>query len=147
MRINAKILKNVANVNNWQYVSQANIQEGQANELYFQLVDLDIIPNNEDQSVSLPASPMRYIPQGTAISVEITFPALRSEGDDAGAEQFAVAASQPFSDDGSIWKISLTSSQLPKSGSLTVKLTIDGVDKYFLVNNAISVDLLNVGGC
>ena len=146
MRITAKMLKNVANVNNWQYANQAHVQENQANDIYFQLVDLDITPAI-DKSLALPDFPLRYIPQGTSIALEVTFPALRSESDDVNAEQFSVAASQPFSDDKSIWKVSLTSSQLPKSGSITMKLTIDGVDKYFLVNNALAVDLLNVGSC
>ena len=41
MRLNAKILKNVVNVNQWEYTNQAHVQEGQINEIYLQLVDLD----------------------------------------------------------------------------------------------------------
>jgi len=147
MRLNAKILKNVIDINSWQYTNQATVQEGQVNEIYLQLVDLDKNPSNENSSTVLSETPLRYIPQGTVIFLEITFPALRSQSTDIGAEQFSVIATQPFTDDQSIFKITLSSSQLPKSGSITGKLIIDGVDKYFLLPNAIIVDLLNIGSC
>jgi hypothetical protein len=140
MRLNAKILKNVANVNNWQYANQASIQEGQVNEIYLQLVDYDKVPGS-DKSVALPDSPLRYIPQGTTVALVATFPSIDS------AEEFEVSATQPFADDKSIWKISLLSTQLPKSGNFKLKLTEDGVDKHILVKNSIAVDLLNVGSC
>ena len=140
MRLNAKILKNVVNVNNWQYANQASVQEGQANEIYIQLVDLDKIPGN-DKSSAFPDNPMRYISQGTVISVEATFPSI----DDA--DELVIAGTQPFSDDKSIWKFTLSAAQLPKSGNFKLKLTEDGVDKFILVKNGVSVDLLSVGGC
>jgi hypothetical protein len=140
MRLNAKILKNVAGVNNWQYVNQATIQEGQINEIYLQLVDYDKTPGVEKSSV-LPDFPLRYIPQGTTIALEASFPSI----DDAAV--FAVAGTQPFADDKSIWKFTLTSSQIPKSGNFKLKLTEDGADRQILVRNSIIVDLLNVGSC
>ncbi len=139
MRLNAKILKNVANVNNWQYANQASIQEGQANEIYFQFVDYDKVPGS-DKSSALPDSPLRYMPQGE-VSVSATFPSIDT------ALEFTVVATQPFADDKSIWKVSLLSTQLPKSGNFKIKLTEDGADKNILAKNAIAVDLLNVGSC
>lgn len=140
MRLSSKILKNVANINTWQYGNQATVQEGQANDIYIQLVDLDKTPGIDKSSV-LPECPLRYIPQGSVIAVEATFPSI----DDAA--EIIVVGSQPFADDKSIWKISLSSTQLPKSGNFKLKLTEDGVDKYILVKNGVSVDLLNIGGC
>lgn len=140
MRLSTKILKNVANVNNWQYSNQASVQEGQANEIYVQLVDLDKVPGSDKSSV-LPDNPMRYLPQGVVNALEATFPSI----DDA--DELVIAATQPFADDKSIWKITLSSTQLPKSGNFKLKLTEDGVDKFILVKNGVSVDLLNVGGC
>ena len=140
MRLNAKILKNVANINQWQYASQTTIQEGQANEIYVQLVDLDKTPGIEKSSV-LPDFPLRYISQAAAQALQATFPSI----DDAA--EFAVSGTQPFADDKSIWKFTLTASQLPKSGNFKLKLTEDGVDKFILVKNSIVVDLLNVGSC
>ena len=136
MRLNAKILKNVADVNNWQYANQASIQEGQVNEIYLQLVDYDKVPGS-DKSTALPDSPLRYMPQAGA-SLTARIPS---------AQDFEVNASQPYANDTSIWKISLLSTQIPKSGNFKLKLTEGGADKQILVKNAIAVDLLNVGSC
>ena len=140
MRLNAKILKNVADVNNWQYSSQASVQEGQSNDVYVQIVDLDKVPGS-DKSVVLPENPLRYMAQGTVVTASATFPSIDT------AQEFSVIGSQPFADDKSIWKFSLTSSQLPKAGNFKIKITEDGNDKNILVKNGMSVSLLNVGSC
>lgn len=146
MRLSAKILKNIASVNQWEFADSAHVQEGQTNSFYFQLVDLDMTPVEGD-SENLPEHPMRFLPQGSVIAVEITFPALRNESDDTGIEEFTVAASQPFSDDKSIWRIDLSSSQTPRSGNFKGKLTIDGSDQFFIVINALKTSQLEVGSC
>lgn len=140
MRLNAKMLKNVSNVNSWQYTGQASIQEGQTNEIYVQLVDLDKIPGT-DKSVALPENPLRYIPQGSVITVSASFPSIDT------AQEFTVIGTQPFADDKSIWKFSLLTTQLPKSGNFKIKLIEDGAEKQLLVKSGVSVSLLNVGGC
>ena len=140
MRLNAKILKNVAGVNNWAYANQASIQEGQANEIYFQIVDWDQIPGT-DKSIALPDAPLRYIPQGAVISLSASFPSIDS------AQEFSVVGTQPFPDDKSIWKVTLLSNQVPKSGNFKIKLVEDGSAKNILAKNALSVNLLNVGSC
>ncbi|HBI01341.1 MAG TPA: hypothetical protein DDY18_06920 [Flavobacterium sp.] len=140
MRLSAKVLKNVANVNNWEYANSASVQEGQANEIYVQLVDLDKVPG-PDKSVALPEHPMRYIPQGTTIGAEATFPSI----DDA--DVLVIIGTQPFADDKSIWKFDLTDAQLPKSGNFKIKLTEDANEKNILVKGGVSASLLNVGSC
>jgi len=141
MRLNAKMLKNVASVNQWDYANEAHVQEGQVNEIYIQLVDLDKTAEI-DKSTALPQFPLRHMPQyTTTVALEATFESI----DDA--FQFIVAGSQPFPQDESIWKFTLSSSQLPQSGNLKLKLTTDGSDSYFLVISAIRADLLEVGGC
>ena len=82
-----------------------------------------------------------YLSQAAAVAVEVTFPAV-----DDDAVIVAVAA-QPYSDDKSIWKVTLSASQTPSSGAVQIKLTEDGVDKYFNVAAAVEVHLLNDGGC
>lgn len=146
MKLTAKILKNVANVNQWDYTDSASVQEGQVNEIYFQLVNSDMTPVEGD-SESLPECPMRFLPQGTVNNVEITFPSLRNDPADLGIEEFTVPASQPFSDDKSIWKITLSSSQIPKSGNVRGKLTVDGVNQFFIVIGAIQTNTLDIGSC
>lgn len=140
MRLSAKILKNVANVNNWEYANSASVQEGQANEIYVQLVDLDKIPG-QDKSVALPENPMRYIPQGTTIETEATFPSIND------ANVLTIIGTQPFADDKSIWKFTLTDEQLPKSGNFKIKLMEDANEKNILVKGGVSASLLNVGSC
>lgn len=140
MRLNVKMLKNVSNINSWYYASEATIQEGQANEIYFQLVDFDKIPGN-DKSVALPDSPLRYMPTGTIVTLTASFPSIDS------AQEFTVVGTQPFPKDPSIWKLSLTANQLPKAGNFKITLVEDGVSKNILAKNALSVDLLNVGSC
>ena len=142
MRLNARMLKNVTDVNHWEYAREAHIQEGQTNEFYLQLVDVDQVPDEEiKKSIPLPDFPLRYIPQGTTITLELTFPDLNTDNN------IVVDATQPFSDDLSIFKVTLNSLQTPHSGSVKARLTIDGVDKYFLMNNVIVTDLLEVGDC
>lgn len=146
MRLTAKILKNVSSVNHWDYANQAYIFEGQINEMYFQIVDLDKTPLI-DKSVAFPEFPLRYMPTGAAVSLSVTFPALRNDPTDAGAEEIVVAASQPFPQDPSIWKLTLSSSQTPKTGNIQITLTEDGAEKTFLSISAIAVEPLKHGGC
>lgn len=140
MRINAKIIKNVASVNQWEYATEATVQEGQANTIYFQLVDLDKTHPGE-KSKTLPDFPLRYLSQATSISASVTFPALNPE------DEIVVNATQPFSDDKSIWKVDLTSDQVPFGGNIVVALMEDGATRRFIVRQALRVELLEVGGC
>lgn len=133
MRLNAKILKNVASVNHWEYAETAHVQEGQINEIYIQLIDLDKkLAQN---------CPLRYLSQATVLSVEATFPSI----DDA--QVITIVGTQPFSDDKSIWKFTLSSSQLPNSGAVQIKIDEDGAEKRFNILGAIEVGLINDGGC
>jgi len=140
MRINAKIIKNVADVNQWEYANVAYVQEGQSNEIYIQLVDLDKT-HSAEKSTALPEFPLRYMPQGTVVTLTATFPNIDSD------EQFTITGAQPFADDKSIWRLPLTATDIPASGNFIITLTEDGVEKTFLIRNALSVELVNVGGC
>ena len=129
MKLSAKFLKNVENVNSFQYVSQWDIAEGSAQRLYFQIVD----KLKED---------LRYISQATVVdSVTVTFLSIDDNS------EITKTATQPFADDKSIWYIDLTVSQVPNSGAAKFSITEDGVTKTFRVSQAIVVDLLNSGSC
>lgn len=142
MRLSAKILKNVNHVNSWQYVSQAFMQEGQANILWLQLVDLDLsTPIAAEKSPANPEHPIRYISQATTTSATAFFDALETD------TQFTIAGTQPFASDKSIFKFDLTSLQVPNSGNLKVTIIEDGISRSFVVRSAISITTLNVGGC
>lgn len=142
MRIGAKVLKNVVDINHWQHASQAHLAEGQSNEIYIQLVDYDwSTKSTAEQSPAFPQYPIRYISSATVVSVVAKFLSI----DDA--EEFEITATQPFADDKSIFKFSLTSSQIPNAGNMVVELTEDAILRSFVVQQAITVDLLNKGSC
>ena len=142
MRLNAKILKNVVDINHFQHANQAHVAEGQSNEIYIQLVDLDwSTKSSPEQSAAFTQYPIRYISQATAISVKAQFLSI----DDS--EEFEVVATQPFADDKSVFKFSLTSVQIPNAGNMIIVVDEDGVEKSFVIKQAIQVDLLNAGSC
>jgi len=132
MYFSIKPLDNVISVNNWNYSAYLFAFEGQPNTLYFQIVKLD-----KNSTVQ----PMRYLSQASVLAVSLIFPALNS------VDQIEVLATQCFVDDKSIWKVALSSTQLPKSGAVQVKIVEDGIESNFIVKNAVSTELLNIGSC
>lgn len=127
-RLSAVPLDNVADVNNYDVVSEAHISEGQANDIYVQLI------NKSKHEI-------RYMPQGAVISVSAEFSDIND------ASVISIAGTQPFTDDKSIWKFSLTSSQIPNSGTFILTLTEDGVSRKIKVTQGLIVELLEDGGC
>lgn len=128
MKLSAKFLKNVADVNCFQYVTQWDISEGSAQRLYFQVVD----KLKED---------LRYLSQATATSIDVIFLSVESD------EEITKTATQAFADDKSIWYIDLDADEVPNSGAVKFTITEDGDEKKFKVEQAIVVDLLDDGGC
>ena len=142
MRLGAKILKNVIDVNHWQHANQAHVVEGQSNDIYIQLLDLDwSTKSSAEKSPSFHEFPIRYMSQATTIIVKASFMSI----DDS--EEFEVTATQPFADDKSIYKFALTSSQIPNAGNVTIIVDEDGTERSFLIKQAIEVELLNSGSC
>lgn len=128
MRLSCKFLKNVADVNNFQYADQWDIAEGSAQELYFQVID----KNKED---------LRYISQAGSFDIDVTFLDIDTDA------EIVITATKPFADDKSIFKVDLTVDQVPNSGAVKFALTEDGVTKTFKVDQAIVVEMLQNGGC
>ena len=128
MKLSAKFLKNVANINCFEHTDQWDMAEGSAQTLYFQIVD----SHKED---------LRYITGATTYSVDVTFLSI-----DTGLE-FTKAATQNFADDKSVWSIALTAAEVPTSGAVKFKLTEDAVESQFRVEAAIVVHLLGSGSC
>jgi hypothetical protein len=129
MKLSVKFLKNVANVNTFQYTSQWNVSEGSAHVLYFQFID-----KLKDD--------LRYMSQATIIDyVSITFLNIDE------ASEIVKEATQVFLDDKSIWSITLQSDEVPNSGAIKVAISEDGQEKRFRVEQAIVVDLLEAGSC
>ena len=140
MRLSAKILKNVTGINRWEYASQAIVAEGQPNTVYIQLVDLEH-SFKQEKSEAFPEFPIRYISSATTITMQAFFSALVDD------EQITITGQQAFANDKSIWKFELAANQVPKSGSLKITMIEDGVSKTFLIQQAISTEVLGIGGC
>lgn len=128
MRLSAKLLKSVVNVNSFAYTSQWDIAEGNAQRLYFQFVDKH-------------QSDLRYLSQATPLSASVTFDNI----DDS--LEIVKSATQAFADDKSIWYIDLAADEVPSNGAVQFSFDEDGVVTNFRVDFAITVDLLNAGGC
>jgi hypothetical protein len=128
--ITARILDSVLSVNSYDPVVAKSATSGDAFDVYFQLVD------NSKHKATHGYYPegLRYIP-ATGASVEVTVLNLDS------SRQFVRAATQPFSQDASIWKISILSTD-PVAGtvSLKIKLTESGQTKTFILNGALRLD-------
>jgi hypothetical protein len=141
MRLSGRILRNVASVNMWQTTNQAFVQEGQENIVYIQLLDADFSTANAERSPAFNEFPIRYLSQASVVSVFAKFDAIDDE------DAFEVTGTKPFADDKSIWKFVLADDQTPRSGNLIIRIVEDGVQRSFLIKNAISVETLNVGSC
>jgi len=82
MRLSAKMLKNVVDVNHWQHSAQAFVSEGQPNDIHIQLIDLDwSTKDSPEQSAAFPQFPIRYISQDSGVSVKATFLAIDDDED------------------------------------------------------------------
>lgn len=133
MRLSARPLINYNNVNSFDYANQWMIRAGEPNTLYFQLVDLDHV----EGTVAL-----RYVagvgsPNQPA-SMAVLFPSI----DDMMKIQ-ATATQDP--NDGSIWSVSLSSTQVPKSGNVIFQLVQGAVTRNFPVLNMMNVEYPNAG--
>lgn len=129
MKLSVKFLKNVANVNTFQYASQWNISEGSSQVLYFQFID-----KLKDD--------LRYMSQADTID-EVSVIFLNIDE----ASEIIKTATQAFPDDKSIWTITLDSDEVPNSGAVKFSITEDGQERRFRVEQAIVVDLLDAGSC
>lgn len=129
MKLSVKFLKNVANVNTFQYASQWNISEGSSQVLYFQFID-----KLKDD--------LRYMSQADTID-EVSVIFLNIDE----ASEIIKTATQAFPDDKSIWAITLDSDEVPNSGAVKFSITEDGQERRFRVEQAIIVDLLDAGSC
>lgn len=125
MRLSAKALVNWASVNNFDYANQWIIRAGEKNTLYFQLVDLEQC----DQ--------LRYVAGvgagNTPVSLTVTFLSI-----DSTKVIQAIATQDP--NDGSIWSVNLSSSQIPQGGNVKFSLTQGTTIRNFSVLALLGVE-------
>lgn len=129
MRLSTKIVINYASINSFDYGNQWTIRANEPNTLYFQLVDLD-------------RASLRYIPIGSTPGVVVKFPSI----DDSA--ELAITATAVSAADGSLWKLDLTSLQVPSSGNVVFEFTEGGVTRRFSLLSGIAVEYPgNDGSC
>jgi hypothetical protein len=112
MLLSCRMLNNVADVNTWEYVNQAEFTAGDAPTIYIQLIDLS--KQKAEQGFN-PAG-KRFMPAAGA-----TLTVLVDTLDDA--KKVTRAATQPFSNDPSIWALTFFPTDSIK-GTATLRLTL-----------------------
>jgi hypothetical protein len=109
MKFTGRPLINVSGVNDFLYSTQLEFYSGDAVTFYLQLVDLD---RNQGQFGFNPAG-LRYCPV-TGATLSITFTNIDT------SKQFSRIATQPFSQDASIWAVSILPTD-PVNGTVSVR--------------------------
>lgn len=128
MRLYAKPIKNFANINQFDYATEWNVRKDEDNSLYFQLVDLD-------------QDGLRYLPTDPSYSVVVTFPSLNTAG------TLVKSAVQASPLDNSIWRVDLSSTEVPFSGNVQFALTEGTKVRRFSLIDGIVVEGVDNGGC
>lgn len=129
--LSARILTDVANVNNFRYANQARFTAGDPQTIYFQLLDA-----TQDSDRNPPGR--RYVPLAGAL-VQVTIGLIDQ------TKQIIRAASQAFpTSDPSIWALTIFSTdQLRGMYDLRFQLTEGLSVRLGVVHNAVWVDPQN----
>lgn len=130
MLLSARMLSDVNNVNSFDYTTNVSWTVGDTTTVYFQLIDAS---KNIPSSMYQPSpAGLRYMPAaGATLSVT-----LQSIDDD---KTITRAASQPFSQDPSIWALSiLATDTLSGTFDLQLALTQSSVVTRGVVNQAVT---------
>jgi len=131
MLLSARVLKNVVDVNTFEYATEACFTEGDGPAVYLQLVDV----HKDCEGHGYHPGGRRYMPTaGATLSVVV-----ENIDDD---KKLTRTATQPFSNDPSIWKIQFMSTD-PTRGTANLRLILTEPGPRVTrgsVLNAISVD-------
>lgn len=112
MLLSCRILQNVVDVNTFDYATQVSFTQGDGPTIYFQLINA--AKDRPDQGFN--PSGRRYMPAAGA-----TLSVLVDTLDDA--KKITRVASQPFSNDPSIWSLTFMSTDTVR-GTATLRLTL-----------------------
>lgn len=113
MKLSARILEDVSGVNSFEYAQQAFWTQGDTTTVYFQLVDL---AKDREQFGFFPGG-RRYCPTAGA-SLTVTLDNIDND-----VKISNRVATQPFSQDPSIWAFNVTSTDTI-SGTITLRFTL-----------------------
>jgi hypothetical protein len=128
MKLTARILTDVQSVNTFYYSTEQTSWLGDSMFVYFQVTDMD---KNKSEHGFHPGG-LRYCPPATT-TCSVTFLNIDS------AKQFSRAATQPYAQDPSIWRIQvLATDTLSNTQGLQFKLVEPGaLQRTFSLNSAI----------
>jgi hypothetical protein len=120
----AKILTNVASVNNFDQGDSAFVRVSNPASIYLRLWQTD--------------KAQRYIPAAGA-SLQVLFLRGTSVSATPTSQTVQIVASAPYTDDRSIWKVDLTSTQVDQivSGGMQLSLTESAVTTTYFVKDVI----------
>lgn len=129
MLLSARVLKDVATVNSFEYGSEASWTEGDTLSVFFQLIDASL----DTPLQGFNPSGRRYVP-ATGATLEITLENL----DDG--KKLTRLATQPFANDGSIWALSvLATDKIRGTPQVRFRLTQSAVVTTGLLKNGIKI--------
>ena len=112
MRLSCRMLSDVQSANSFEHVDVLKLNEGDAPTVYIQLVDLD----RDKASDGFKPSGRRYMPP-VASTLQVVLDHIDT------AKKVTRAATQPFSQDASIWSIALATTDYIR-GTITVRLQL-----------------------
>lgn len=130
MLLSARILRDCANVNSFEYTDSIRFTKGDVVDVYFQLIDSSLDTASEN---FIPPG-RRYMPVvGATLSI------VAESIDDT--KKITRTATQPFSTDGSIWKVSFLSTDTI-SGTANLRMTLTEGTKVTrgLLKNAFRIE-------
>lgn len=113
MKLGFILLDNVTDANNFKEIKELTLTAGNPSTLYFRLVQLDKDPSEDFDR------PLRFIPPSGA-TAQAGFDALDDQFD------LSLVATQPFTDDKSIWSIPILPDYKIGPDSMSVRLTYSG---------------------
>jgi hypothetical protein len=127
MKLSARPLIEVANVNSFDVATQVEFSVGDTFSFYFQLTDLE--KNRVQYGWNPPG--LRYV-AATDATLALTFQNIDR------AKEFVRAASRPFAADGSIWSVPLLATD-PLHGTVSIRavLTEGGVARSFSIQGCL----------
>ena len=129
MKLSARALRDVQSVNSFRYANQIEYTEGDTLTVYFQLIDAGLDRADEGYN---PAG-RRFMPAAAAV-LTVTIDSINS------AKKITRTATQPFSQDPSIWGVSILSTDLIRGTSpLRLSLNESGKITSGMVNNFFMV--------
>jgi len=152
MRLSAKPIINYCDVNNYVFGNQWTIRSGDPNTLYFQILDIDKAVGGNNQGFGLfsgitavgTTAGLRYL-LGVGVAnqpygIQVTFPSI----DDT--QLLTAIAVQADPNDSSIWKVSISSSQMVGGGNVQFALQEGTATRRFSVLNMLGLEFPQSNG-